>query len=250
MKRPDYFSRQSRLYAAFRPTYPEELYQFIYQHVGENTCAWDCATGNGQVAAALARHFAQVYATDISTDQLRHAFTAPNIHYSVAPAEKCPFDDNMFDLITVGQALHWFDRDKFYDEVRRAGKPHSLLAVWGYDLPQMEPAINDVLLDFYRNTVGPYWDEARVLVERHYRDSPFPFEVIPAPSFSIKLHWTADDLAGYVSSWSATQRYILEHNTDPVVRFREQLQSLWKPDEVKDITYPIFMKLGRVYKPG
>lgn len=128
----DFFSGHSKIYAAFRPTYPEELYQFIFKHLKHKTKAWDCATGNGQVAQYLSKHFDNVYATDMSQQQLDHAFPAPNIHYSVCKAEKTLFEDQQFDLITVGQALHWLELDSFYKEVKRTGKPGSLLAVWGY----------------------------------------------------------------------------------------------------------------------
>ena len=58
--------------------------------------------------------------------------------------------------------------------------------------------------------MGPYWDEARRLVENEYRSVTFPFEEIKAPSFSIKVQWTIGQLSGYLSSWSATQKYVSE----------------------------------------
>src|SRR4051812_9215876 len=127
----DFFSGHAKLYATFRPDYPEELYQFIFAHLSQKSTAWDCATGNGQVAQYLSKHFAKVYATDISHQQLESAHRADNIFYSVSPAEKTPFHDDQFDLITVGQALHWFNLNEFYTEVKRIGKNNSLLAGWG-----------------------------------------------------------------------------------------------------------------------
>ena len=91
-----------------------------------------------------------------------------NIFYSISPAEKTSFPDHQFDLITVGQALHWFDRDRFYEEVRRVGKPGGLLAVWGYALLSIEPTIDDKIMHFYNHIVGPYWDSARKLLEEEY----------------------------------------------------------------------------------
>src|SRR5215213_8237924 len=108
----DYFSDQARKYASFRPTYPAELYAFIFKHLNGKHHAWDCATGNGQVATHLALHFKQVSATDISQKQLDEAPKLPNINYSISPAEHTAFPPHSFDLITVGQALHWFDREQ------------------------------------------------------------------------------------------------------------------------------------------
>lgn len=246
MERKDYFSSQSKAYAAFRPSYPDELYQFIFSHLKSRSMAWDCATGNGQVAQSLANDFECVYATDISEQQLTNAFRAKNIFYSVAPAERTDFADNQFDLITVGQALHWFDLPRFYKEVKRTGKADGLLAVWGYALLSIEPTIDELFLDFYNNIVGPYWDEARRLVEDHYRRVPFPFDQIDSPEFYIRTAWTSEQFTGYLSSWSATQKYIRAHGHDPVQAISARVNALWKTGERKQVSFPVFLKLGRI----
>ena len=243
----DYFSTQSKAYAAFRPTYPKELYDFIFSQVEEKKSAWDCATGNGQVAQYLSYYFERVYATDISQQQLDHASKGSDIFYNVSPAEKTSFNDNQFDLITVAQALHWFDRDRFYAEAKRVGKPGSLLAVWGYALLYIEPAIDEMIMHFYDNIVGPYWDDARKLVEQEYRSISFPFEQIQTPAFSIKVQWTIDQLAGYFTSWSATQKFIKEKGFDPVPPFITSLRKQWS-NGAKTVSFPIFTRLGRIEK--
>jgi SAM-dependent methyltransferase len=243
----DLFSSQSKAYAAFRPTYPPELYQFIFQHVKDKVDAWDCATGNGQVAQYLARHFVKVHATDISQQQLDHAVKKNNIFYSASSAEKTTFNDNQFDLITVAQALHWFDRNTFYDEVKRVCKPGGILAVWGYALLYIEPAIDQLIMDFYNATVGPYWDQARRLVEDEYRSISFPFEQIKAPDFHIKVHWTLDQLSGYFSSWSATQKFIGENGYDPVPPFIKSLEEYWSKPEMA-VSFPIFSRIACIHK--
>jgi len=246
MSTRDYFSQQSKAYATFRPTYPEDLYQFIFKHLKNRTIAWDCATGNGQVAQYLAKHFQTVYATDISRQQIDQAFKADNIFYSVSKAEQTSFPDHEFDLITVGQALHWINTDEFYSEVRRTAKPGALLAVWGYALLSVNEAIDKLFLDFYHNTIGPYWDAARKLVEEQYRNVPFPFERIPSPEFSLCVEWTPEQFAGYLTSWSATQKYIKVNGSDPVPAFNEVIRQHWNKDEKKTVTFPLFLKLGRV----
>ena len=241
----DYFSTQSKAYAAFRPTYPNELYEFIFRQVINKNNAWDCATGNGQVAHKLARHFRNVEATDISAKQLEQAVKKNNIRYAIAPAEKTVFPDHQFDLITVAQALHWFDREAFYKEVRRVGKPGGILAVWGYSMLAIEPHIDSLILGFYNDIVGPYWDSARRLVEDEYRSIEFPFEPIASPPFSIKVEWTLEQLRGYLSSWSATQKFIEERGADPVETFMKGVQSLWSEGK-KNVAFPIFSKISRM----
>lgn len=246
MERKDYFSTQSKVYAAFRPAYPPALYEFIFKHLKNRSCAWDCATGNGQVAQYLANHFDTVYATDISQQQIDQAFLAKNILYLVSPAEQTVFREHQFDLITVAQALHWFDMDAFYKEVRRTAKDGGLLAVWGYTLLGIEPAVDKLFIDFYKNTTGPYWDSARKLVENEYRDISFPFESLPCPEFTIKVKWTLDQFGGYLNSWSAVQKYKKVHGINPVDQFINTLKNFWKKGDLKVVTFPVFMKLGKI----
>lgn len=248
MSTKDLFSTQSKVYAAFRPTYPKDLYDFIFKHLRETHTAWDCATGNGQVAQPLSMHFEKVIATDISQQQLDSATHADNIVYSLSPAEKTAFADHQFDLITVAQALHWFDQKAFYAEAARTGKPGSLIAVWGYALLKITPAIDGIVRDFYTVTVGPYWDEARKLVEQEYATIAFPFEQITSPQFSIDAQWSLDHLHGYLETWSATQKFIRQHGYNPVPEVIERIKAHWVRDEITPISFPIFLKLGRL--PG
>jgi ubiquinone/menaquinone biosynthesis C-methylase UbiE len=128
----DNFSDKSDLYEKYRPFYPIEFYTYLFQQVTSKIKAWDCGTGNGQVASELAKEFKNVFATDISENQLTQAAQKVNITYSVQPAESTRFPDNMFDLITVAQPIHWFDFEKFYSEVKRVAKNNAILCIVGY----------------------------------------------------------------------------------------------------------------------
>jgi ubiquinone/menaquinone biosynthesis C-methylase UbiE len=247
MATKDYFSDQSKAYATFRPTYPKELYDFIFSHLENKNTAWDCATGNGQVAQFLCQHFDKVYATDLSEQQIKHAYPSENIIYSVQKAEQTDFPDATFDLITVGQALHWIDTNLFYQEAMRTAKKNALLAVWGYALLSVSEEIDKIFLDFYHNTVGPYWDSARKLVEQEYRTIPFPFTPIETPKFELIVQWSSEQFAGYLSSWSATQKYRKETNADPLPAVMEKISSVWKASEIKTVSFPLFLKLGHIH---
>jgi ubiquinone/menaquinone biosynthesis C-methylase UbiE len=242
----DYFSSHSSIYAAFRPTYPDALYEFIFKYLSEKNKVWDCATGNGQVADYLAHHFTEVYATDLSQQQLNNAVQAANIFYSLSSAEKTAFRNREFDLITVGQALHWFNLKEFYAEVNRVGKPNSLLAVWGYERCSVNAEIDILFSDFYTNIVGPYWDPARKLIEEEYKSIEFPFDEIIAPKFQISLRWTLEHYTGYLSSWSATQKYIKTKGIDPLPDLLERLKNHWKSGEIHTVTFPVFLRLGKI----
>lgn len=242
----DYFSGHSSVYAAFRPAYPDSLYEFVFARLNGFAVAWDCATGNGQVAQALASRFASVEATDISQQQLDNAIQKENIRYSISPAEKTTFPDGTFDLVTVGQALHWFDHEKFFSEIKRVTKPNGMLAVWGYSVLSISPEIDPIFYDYYNHTVGEYWDEARRHVEEEYARIAFPFAGIESEKFSFVLPWTLPQFAGYLRSWSATQKFIKARGFDPTSTVVEKLREHWGEAETKRVSFPIFLKLMRV----
>ena len=123
MKFQDHFSAQADAYARFRPTYPDALYAWLAARVATRALAWDCGTGNGQAAVALAAHFARVVASDPSRDQIAHAMAHERVHYVVASAEQPPEEVMGADLVTVAQALHWFDFARFYPALERVLKP-------------------------------------------------------------------------------------------------------------------------------
>jgi ubiquinone/menaquinone biosynthesis C-methylase UbiE len=155
----DNFSDKSNLYHQFRPSYPTDLLDWIYQQVAGFESAWDCGTGNGQIASELATKFKNVFATDISEQQLSNAPFLSNITYSKQAAEQTNFANDLFDLITVGQAIHWFEFEKFFAEVKRTAKPKAILAVIGYGKFNSDPTIDAIINKLYSEIVGGYWDK-------------------------------------------------------------------------------------------
>lgn len=244
--RKDFFSANAPAYSAFRPEYPDSLFDFICSKVSAREHAWDCATGNGQAARALAKYFKKVYATDISAAQLQHAPPAANIDYRVQPAEKTNFPDHHFDLITVAQALHWLYLPDFYNEVARTARHGAWIATWGYSLMTVAPEIDKLIKNFYKQVVGPYWDEARRHVDTSYRNLPFPFREIEAPPFYLQTQWNLEQCQGYLNTWSAVQLFIRQNGYNPTDALMEKLSPLWK--EKLCVTFPVFMRMGRIIK--
>ncbi|MCY7350127.1 MAG: class I SAM-dependent methyltransferase [Cytophagaceae bacterium] len=240
----DLFSTQAETYARYRPTYPPELYDFVLGQVSGREAAWDCATGNGQVALELAKQFDRVEATDLSEKQLEQAVRRENIHYQVAKAENTPFSEQSFDLITVGQALHWLNPESFHREVARVLKPGGVLAVWGYELMSLTPQIDERVLHFYRNIIGSYWNPERRLLEERYASVPFPYREIACPDFQMVKRWTLDELAGYLNSWSSVNKFQRQHGYSPVGDFIEGLRPYWPGEQALTVTFPVFMRLG------
>lgn len=250
MKNPlDRFSTQATQYRKYRPVYPDELYSEILRHVAQADTCWDCGTGNGQVAAVLAKHFRQVEATDISQKQIDQATRLENINYSKQRAEQTDFDDNQFDLITVAQAIHWFDFERFNAEVKRVGKPDGLMAMWGYGLISVTPELDRVIHHFEKEIVGPFWDVERRHIDSHYETIPFDFESVSTNrTFQIEAEWNFAHLQGYFESWSCVQNYIRENEENPVPSLMQKLKTLWPRDDGQKVRFPIFLKMGRIVK--
>lgn len=242
----DYFSRQSADYKHFRPVYPDNLYRFLAEASPGNEYAWDCATGSGQAALALSKYFKHVIATDASSNQLAHAMPAPNIHYQHARAEQTPIADQSIDLITVAQALHWFDIDAFYVEVQRVLKDGGVIAIWSYNLLSISPDIDQIIHRLYAEILGDYWPAERRLIENAYRDVRFPFQNIEHPDFTMKAQWTLHDLTGYLQTWSAVQNYMVTNNINPLQHILSTLMSAWgKVETLKTIEWPLHLMVGR-----
>lgn len=199
------FATASDAYARSRPRYPPALFDWIADTCRAHESAWDCATGNGQAALAIAQFFVRVEATDISSEQVAHGFPAANIRYSTQPAESTDFPDAGFDLVTVAQALHWFDPDRFWPELRRVARPGSLFCAWGYAWFSGSREVHDLLLDPVARAVEPFWADNNRTLWRGYRPQEvrFPFEPLVTPALSIEVDWSTDELIGYVRTWSA-----------------------------------------------
>jgi SAM-dependent methyltransferase len=242
----DHFSGHASLYSRFRPTYPGALFDFLADAAPARLLAWDCATGGGQAALALADRFEKVIATDASAEQIKAAKPHARVEYRVAPAEAGGPASGSVDLLAVAQALHWFDREKFYAEAKRTLKPGGVLAVWSYNLLSITPELDALVNHFYHEIVGPYWPPERKLVEQGYGGIEFPFMEISAPEFAMNAGWTLEDFAGYLTTWSSVRRFMDAQGADPVAALLPALRKIWgDPGSSRRISWPLELRAGR-----
>lgn len=242
----DHFGGVARGYAEFRPTYPAELFTWLSSVAPSRRLAWDCASGSGQAALALADHFDRVIATDASAAQIAQAQPHARVEYRVVPAEQTDLEDRSADLVTVAQALHWFDVPHFHGEVRRILKPRGVIAEWAYGLTQVDHGEIDRLVShFYSGVVGAYWPANRVHIERGYADLPFPFERLAAPDFAMEVRWTLEQFTGYLRTWSATSRYRAALGIDPVDALEAQLRPHWG-SAGRSVRWPLMLRAGTI----
>jgi SAM-dependent methyltransferase len=243
----DHFSGHAAAYARSRPGYPHALFDFLAGLVESREAAWDCGTGSGQAAVPLARRFRAVIATDASPAQVLRAQRSPGVHYAAAAAERAPLRDASMDLVTVSQALHWFDFQSFFAETARVGRPGSALAAWAYGSCRVSPEVDSAYDRLYGEVLGPFWPPERIHVEQGYRTIPVPFPTLPAPSLSMRADWDLAAYTGYLETWSAAQRYRRKLGKDPLEPVRAALAEAWgDPASPREVTWPLLLIAARI----
>jgi SAM-dependent methyltransferase len=243
----DHFSTHAAGYAAYRPTYPSALIEFLAGTSPATALAIDCGCGTGQLSVPLAARFERVVATDASAAQIQSATPHPRVEYRVAPAESTGERDRSADLLTVAQAAHWLDLDRFYNEARRVLRPGGVLALITYGVLDVDADIEPVVQHFYRDVVGPYWPPERRHVDAGYRDLPFPFTETSYPPLAIEVSWPLAEFLGYVDTWSAVRAAERAVGRAPIEELTQQLSLLWgDPSRRRTIRWPLSLRLARL----
>lgn len=242
----DHFAAVSTGYATYRPSYPRELFAALASVAPSTTLAWDCGCGTGQASVALAEFFDEVDASDASAAQIAQAVPHARVTYGVGPAEQSGFPDASVSLITVAQALHWFDVDAFHVEAKRVLAPCGVIAEWTYALLHV-PSSDSVtaLINEFDGEMHPYWPPERRFVDRHYIDFAFPFEPIAIGEFSMHAEWSVAQFMGYVGTWSAVARCRKQTGNDPLVALGERLSAAWGDTPTREIRWPLTLRVGR-----
>jgi SAM-dependent methyltransferase len=247
----DHFSDRALEYAQRRPDYPPALFAALAHLAPGRGLAWDAGTGNGQAARGLAAYFHRVVATDASRSQLAQAPAHERVAYVQAAEDGSGLQDGSVDLVTVAQAAHWFDLDRFYTEVGRVLRPAGVLALWGYGICQIAPAIDSIVQFFYKQVVGQWWPPERHHVEERYRLLDFPLPETPFPAVTMVHSWTLTEFLGYVGTWSAVSNYRKGRGEDPVPTLGGQLRRVWEdPETSREVRWPLFGRIGRSPNPS
>ncbi|CAK7354792.1 unnamed protein product [Dovyalis caffra] len=255
------FDKQAAIYLDARPNYPNEWYAMLADLTPHHSLAWDAGTGNGQSALGVAEHYEQVIGTDISVEQLKHAVQHPRVQYLHTPLSISDDElvnliggENSVDLVTVAEAVHWFDLPKFYAVVKRVlKKPGGIIAVWGYNDMNVSPTF-DAIKKSYREACKPYWNPNAKYALDGYRTLPFPFE-------NVGLGCEGEPLLLDIPKEISLERYLgVLKSTSTYNTARElgvdllseklvnELEDAWGgPRElVRSVTYKAFMLAGKI----
>ncbi|KAI8628203.1 methyltransferase domain-containing protein [Xylariaceae sp. FL1651] len=173
----------AKAYAAFRPTYPAQLFRTVLGFhqlplapaAGSETTLLDLGCGHGLIARALSPHFQRVLAIDPSAgmvEQARRMTDDAKITFRQGRAEDLSplVRPASVDMAVAGQAAHWFDYSVVWRELARALKPGGTVALWGYVdnvLMAAEPATAVMEKFVYGfgdaapgiEAMGPYWEQ-------------------------------------------------------------------------------------------
>jgi ubiquinone/menaquinone biosynthesis C-methylase UbiE len=130
---PDY----ARVYDDFRGGYSPETIRYLFQRTNIQTSSsqvLDLACGTGAVFREIVGQTRQLTAMDASWPMLTQAgslylHNIPNLSLVNAVGEKLPLASGCVDLVTIGQAIHWFDLPALLAELRRVLRPGGWLAI-------------------------------------------------------------------------------------------------------------------------
>jgi SAM-dependent methyltransferase len=242
----DHFSGHAAAYAAFRPRYPAGLYDWLASVAPGRELAWDVGTGNGQVAHGLVTRFARVVATDPSSAQIAQAAPHPRIRYAVT-AYASELADAGAQLVAVGQAIHWFDLDPFFAEVRRVLQPGGVVAAFAYAHSRVEPEVDRWVRAYHDATLDGYWAPEHLLIHARYRTMEMPIDELVAPTFELVEEWTLAQYVGFLRTWSSVQRLIADGGEPKVLEFEAGLSERWGAAKVRPVLWPLVMRAGTMH---
>lgn len=240
----DRFSDRASLYRQARPTYPARLFETLAALAPGRDLAWDCGAGNGQAAVALSRHFAQVHASEPSREQLAEAAQADRINYRCERAEDVALPDASVDLAMAAQAMHWFDLDLYFAQLRRVLKPGGIVAAIGYDWMYVDEPIDAAVSERLMPLLAPHWAPQNALLWAGYRSIPFPGEEVRLGPFAIHLDWSFPQVRDYILSWSASRALQAVTGATALDGALEALAQLW--GERRHLTMPLFVRAARI----
>jgi len=228
--RKDLYRGTAGYYDRFRPPYPASLLDDLRARVpvlGDGRLL-DLACGTGQIACALARDVAEVWAVDLEAESVEFAERkarragVTNIRWIAAAAEAVALE-GAFDLVTIGNAFHRLHRDAVATRVTAHLPDGGCVALlWGgtpWRGDRSWQRVLDDTLEQWTDAVGardrvPDGWEAAMDRDPHERVLARAGLVYEGRfEFAVDERWSVESLSGFVYSTSVLNRTVLEHRS-------------------------------------
>jgi SAM-dependent methyltransferase len=250
------FAGTAPSYAEFRPPYPRDLLDLLVSAEPGHGRLVDLGCGTGELARPLARAFDEVIAVDVEPGMISAGIARAgqegigNITWLTGKAETAPLDPGSADLITIGAAFHWMDRQLILDRARAALVPGGALAVVGGNSPWTgkEPW-QKLIVSVMEEVIGP----RRRAGQGEFRRPAEPHEVVMARQgfsdvaqhdFLTPCTWTLGGILGYLRSTSFASRAVLGDKADQFDRILTDRLLALNSDGTYSEVLPFYALLG------
>lgn len=129
------FSSRVEKYIKFRPNYPPKIIDFLTEKkiLSKQSIIADVGSGTGILSEIFLKNGNKVFGVEPNSEMRRAAEKLlngyPNFVSISSSAENTSLLSNSIDLITVGQAFHWFDVDRTKREFKDILKPQGYAVI-------------------------------------------------------------------------------------------------------------------------
>jgi ubiquinone/menaquinone biosynthesis C-methylase UbiE len=152
------YSKKAIIYANSRPDYAPGAFT-AFQNVAKlprQSVVLDVGSGTGMLTRHLLHHFDTVYALE-PTQEMRKVAEKdlndhPGFHSLNGMAEDIPLPDHSVDLVTVGQAIHWFQPVAALAEFQRVAQPNTWLLL--AHIKSLDETLNKAIGEIFKDEYG------------------------------------------------------------------------------------------------
>lgn len=245
----NYNKEQGDAYAKGRPDYHPAFYKnIIDDHTatgGQLDTIVDLGCGPGNVARALSPHFAHAFGFDPSEGMIATArskggltSTSEPICFEISSAEDLgtslspPVQDGSVDLITAGNAAHWFNLQEFWQTAARVLKPKGSVIFWANGKTRLHPsvpnaaAIDQAMDDLEEEYLKPYFAEGNMMTRDRYQGLQLPWTIdSPQSGFDesafVRKEWSPPEDINDLPQISLVALEKIIATMSPATRWRE-----------------------------
>jgi SAM-dependent methyltransferase len=223
------FATTVPLYEELRAPYPAEFFRNVAQRLrlGKEHALIDLGTGPGLLALGFAPYVGRIVGVDpepamLAATRKAAARASKAITVIESKAEALPGDVGRFDVVTIGRALHWMDRDRIAALFERLVAPDGTILVCSSNSATDG---RNPWLDEY-NKARRFWSESSA-GERHHRQlgtvlQGTQFHVTDAITVETSRQISVSDLARRVLTFSSSSPAVLGNKAEPMLRDVQQ----------------------------